>query len=262
MAKIKPLWDEELCIWDLLFVKNEALYLIPTRLHFTEYRLRQSKKRFLRLNYGEWLTLPPSLKEVHPNKIEYERRYKSQTLEEDGPHRELLNGLLISTSMELKPLTLRFPSVWDYSFRPDDPSNNLRWVYVGTGKEAEMVLPVEQHRGWSLLLRHLETGHPQALQALSIVKQLFGRYWQTLSEIEANYRLQVSKLLLLPEYSEDQIDDGKFYRSILSEVDCETSDISEDNYEVRDHIDGVSVVGLVKTLNRESALAWMRRHLE
>src|SRR4030042_4164712 len=41
-GKIMLLWEEEIAIWQALFIKKEQLYILPTKLPFTEYLLRRS----------------------------------------------------------------------------------------------------------------------------------------------------------------------------------------------------------------------------
>lgn len=91
MAKgpVKPPWDEEVLIWETLFVKNEPLTRwVKNQQKFTEYRLRKSKKRFLSLTFAEWSLLPPHLKPVHPRLQEYQtevnKRRPTTPLQEDA----------------------------------------------------------------------------------------------------------------------------------------------------------------------------------
>ena len=70
-GSVKHPWEDELKIWELLFIKGEPLYLLPTKTEFTEYRLNKSKKRFKDLSYSEWTLLPENLRHVHPNGSKY-----------------------------------------------------------------------------------------------------------------------------------------------------------------------------------------------
>ena len=70
-GSVKHPWEDELKIWELLFIKGEPLYLLPTKTEFTEYRLNKSKKRFKTLSYSEWTLLPENLQHVHPRCTEY-----------------------------------------------------------------------------------------------------------------------------------------------------------------------------------------------
>ena len=65
-GRIKHPWEDELKIWELLFIKGEPLYLLPTKTGFTEYRLNKSNKRFKNLSYSEWTLLPENLRHIHP----------------------------------------------------------------------------------------------------------------------------------------------------------------------------------------------------
>jgi len=69
---VQPPWDEEVAIWEALFIKKEPLYTMPPSLGLTEYRLRKSKKRFPKLSFAEWSHLPGPLQQVHPCYREYE----------------------------------------------------------------------------------------------------------------------------------------------------------------------------------------------
>ena len=64
------------------------------------------------------------------------------------------------------------------------------------------------------------------------------------------------------EWHSVQIDDGHFYRSILSEVDNSQSTPRLDDYEVRAHADGVSVVKVVRAPDDDLARRCMKKHLE
>lgn len=70
-GSVKHPWEDELKIWELLFIKGEPLYLLPTKTEFTEYRLNKRKKRFKDLSYSEWTLLPGNLRLIHPNYSEY-----------------------------------------------------------------------------------------------------------------------------------------------------------------------------------------------
>ena len=87
-------------LWERIFIKKEPTNHIPARFEFSEngelvmilrpdgdrpssggmwisdYRVRESKKRFRELSYAEWDLLPSGLQTVHPEYREYleERR--------------------------------------------------------------------------------------------------------------------------------------------------------------------------------------------
>ena len=94
-------WAEEVQLWDLMYVKQEPAAQIPANYEFSkrgesvtvipwdgkpepgngkwisDYRVRQSEKRFLALSLTEWSSLPVELQTVHPKGQEYqqERRH-------------------------------------------------------------------------------------------------------------------------------------------------------------------------------------------
>ena len=100
-GKVKHPWAEEVQLWELMFIKKEPAKFIQSGYQFsadgkletiirtdeitqnrlvswiTDYRLRESKKRFLGLSYAEWALLPVLLQTEHPKRPEYteERKY-------------------------------------------------------------------------------------------------------------------------------------------------------------------------------------------
>ena len=90
-------WAEEVQLWDLMYVKQEPAAQISARYEFSgsgelvtviyrdnipefgngkwisDYRVRQSKKRFLALSLAEWRSLPMELQTVHPKCQEYQQ---------------------------------------------------------------------------------------------------------------------------------------------------------------------------------------------
>lgn len=100
-GKVRHSWAEEVQLWELMFIKKEPAKFIQSGYQFsadgkletviwtdemtqntsvswiTDYRLRESKNRFLALSYAEWGLLPVLLQTEHPNRIEYseDRKY-------------------------------------------------------------------------------------------------------------------------------------------------------------------------------------------
>ncbi len=92
MARTKNprLWAEEIQLWNLMYVKRERAAQIPANYEFSkrgelvtvipwdgkleagngkwisDYRVRQSRKRFDELDLAEWSGLPIELQTVHP----------------------------------------------------------------------------------------------------------------------------------------------------------------------------------------------------
>jgi len=91
---VKHPWDQELQLWELIFIKRDKQATIPALYGFsnagklvnssedewvsstgiTDYRVRKSTKRFSDLNYAEWSNLPQDLKTVHPKSQEFQEK--------------------------------------------------------------------------------------------------------------------------------------------------------------------------------------------
>ena len=121
-------------------------------------------------------------------------------------------------------------------------------------------MTTEREYGWQFALERLDTRLPHILAEMNSVKQLIGRYWQILCELEDQHCAAVGKLLA-QEGNLVRIDDHHFFRWINSEVDKPQSAPSLDDYEVRTFPDGVSVVKVVNAPNEELARMWVTRHL-
>jgi len=84
-GRVNHPWEDELKIWELLFIKGEPLYLLPTKTEFTEYRLNKSKKRFKNLSYSEWTLLPENLQKVHPQSLKYAHERREEAASDRQP---------------------------------------------------------------------------------------------------------------------------------------------------------------------------------
>ena len=182
----------------------------------------------------------------------------SKELNNQAHHSSLIDTLG-SASMEVQRYADSFPTVYGWSYRI--PSNALVFSAVSGRPHVELHLAAEGEYGWQYANEHLETGLPRTLAALVTVKRAFGRYWQILCKLEDQYRAEVDELVA-KELHSVQIDNGHFFRSILSEVDKPQSTPSLDDYEIRTHLDMVSVVKVVSAANENLARQWMKRHLE
>ena len=84
-GKVQPPWEEEVTVWEFLNVKKEPLYMLPPKLLLSEYRLRQSKKRFLNLSYAEWTLLPENLRHIHPTCSRYAEERRKEAASDRQP---------------------------------------------------------------------------------------------------------------------------------------------------------------------------------
>lgn len=180
-------------------------------------------------------------------------------------HQEAVIYLLISASMDLKPLRNSFPTVFGFSYHLDDPSNGLHWVPTRGEQRVEWKLSTECDPGWQFMLKHLQSGLPNTLKALNDVKTSYGRYWKEISDRESVYRKR-AKEFPDAEALAVSLDDSRFFRSILSEVDKGSSVPSEEDYEVTTLSDSVLVkyagAGILSAASEVDALSWMHRHLD
>lgn len=87
----------------------------------------------------------------------------------DAPHQEFLKGLVYGVRLELARLS-SFPTVKQLSYRQEDPNSHLQEVRTDGVTQIEWRLPQELNDGWSLVRQHFETGHQDAMEALTRVK--------------------------------------------------------------------------------------------
>jgi len=135
-GKVIPPWEEEVQLWELLFIKREPISRVPSQYKFssagrlesvvnfdrdswedlsgrriTEDRARKSKKRFLELSYPEWTELTRPLRAVHPECSEY-MELNRREFSMEGHHSFLASGL---QSLRRPPLSIELPKLWEWS---------------------------------------------------------------------------------------------------------------------------------------------------
>lgn len=189
----------------------------------------------------------------------------SLTLGDDRAHQDVIADLLESALLEVRLVLERFPAVYDFSYRPDDPSNSLHRVTEAHTRRVELGFRVERESGWLYAKQHLASGLPNADKAWREIKTSVGEYWEKISERESDYIREAQRCLDEEGRAGSPLDVSRFYRSILSEVDKPHSIPAEEDYEIRP-LQGRSLVtcegsGIVSTETTPEALTWQARHL-
>ncbi len=187
------------------------------------------------------------------------------TLGDDRAHQDVVADLLESALFEVRLVLERFPTVYKFSYRPDDPSNSLHEVTERHTRRVEFGFGVERESGWPSGREHLASGLPNTDKAWREIKTSVGEYWQKISERESDYIREAQTCLDEEGRTVSPLDVSRFYRSILSEVDKPPSTPSEEDYEIRP-LQGRLLVtcegsGIVSAETKPEALTWQARHL-
>ena len=193
------------------------------------------------------------------------RQQEAQTLFNKQKHLEYVGDLLSEASMNVKPLRDNFHTVFGLSYRPEDPSNPLRYMEVRGVRQLQWELPVERQDNWDIVLEHLKSGLPDTFKALHDFKGMLGVYWMEICRLEERYRERVQQLLDRDSETAKP-NDSYFYRSILSEVDKEGEPPHKDEYSL-DATSSLVIVtydgnGLLSSQSGQVANEWTDKHME
>ena len=179
-------------------------------------------------------------------------------------HNEVIKELLEWASFDLQPLLDSFPKVYEYSYRPDDPSNSLRWVSERNGPRVEMWFNAEGRPGWQSAVEHLLSGLPATYRAWREVKAAAGEYWRQIADIESDYVRRIE--LFGADESRVSLDTAHFVRSILADVDRVSSAPTIEDYEIT--LDRKPVLvryagqGIASGEDESTVRMVLRRHLD
>ncbi len=187
------------------------------------------------------------------------------SLGDDRAHQDVIADLLGSALFEVRLVLEQFPTVYSFSYRPDDPSNSLHEVAEGHTRRVEFGFGVERESGWPYATEHLASGLPNTDKAWREIKTSVGEYWQKISERESDYIREAQRFLDEDGSAVSPLDVSRFYRSILSEVDKPPSTPADEDYEINPLQERLLVTcegsGIVSTETRPEALTWQARHL-
>jgi len=180
-------------------------------------------------------------------------------------HQDLLVDLMVQAASDLQPYRRPLPQVWDLPYRPD-PGSGLQWVTIADSRRLRWELAVERDPNWGCVLQHVRAGLRQTLVAFEQAKTSYEQYCQVLTEAEDAYRTLAAEHLNVHEQSSVTPDDGRFYRTILAEVDKLGAFPEEQDYQFVAQEGRILVqfdrAGILSAAEEASALEWMGRHLQ
>ena len=180
-------------------------------------------------------------------------------------HQGVVLDLILDAAFDLNRFQASLPTIWHLSYRPEDPSNSLE-VSVSDGvKRVRWSMDCERETNWRFAIQHLETGLPNAWKALNEVSDSFGRYCHRLTEAEVSHR-KLAQTHLRDDASEDlTIDNGRFFRFILGEVDEAGAEPSRQDYSLTTTGARVSArfrgAVILSAPTQEIAQRWTQWHL-